>query len=345
MKAFVTGATGFLGSYIVDNLVKEGDEIFVLVRKNSDISYLKRYKNINYIYGDLHDKELLFNGLKGIDVVYHSAAKVTDWGEKKEFYKVNFLGSKNILEASIKANVKRFVYISSPSVVFDYTNQINIDESYPYPKKYANYYSETKGEAEKIILASNNVNGMKTVALRPHAVWGPRDMKGFLPRLINKIIKGKMRIIGKTDPIVDLCYVENAAYASILAGKKENIEGGKAYFITDGKALKVWEEFIDGLCKLFNLKKPEKYINENLALAVATIIDFIWKIPYFAKNYEPLVTRYALGMATKSTTYSIEAAKKDLGYEPKITHDEGLKKLKEWIDEIGGIKNFIKYVE
>jgi len=171
MKVLVTGATGFLGSYIVDHSFKQNDSVRVLVRSTSNCEYLKKYREIKYVTGDLLDRDALSRAVEGVDIVYHSAARATDWGSRRQFLEANYTGSKNILEACQAAKVKRLVYISSPGVVFDFTDQEMIDESYPYPEKPGNFYAESKIMAEKLILDANGKDGLTTVSLRPHAIW------------------------------------------------------------------------------------------------------------------------------------------------------------------------------
>ncbi|MGE5421761.1 MAG: NAD-dependent epimerase/dehydratase family protein, partial [Ignavibacteriales bacterium] len=173
MKVMITGASGFLGSYIADNCLDEGDEVRTLVRTTSPLGYLRKYPGIQFCYGSLSDTESLEKATRGVDVVYHAAARSSDWGTYKMFEEANYIGTVNILNACQKNNVERLVYISSPSVVFDYKDEINISETYPYPKKFANHYSETKAKAEQLVLEANMPGGLTTVALRPHAIWGP----------------------------------------------------------------------------------------------------------------------------------------------------------------------------
>ena len=341
MKVLVTGATGFLGSYIVDHSFAEKDSVRVLVRKNSNCEYLKKYSDLEYVTGDLLDKEALKKAVEGIDIVYHSAARATDWGSRKQFHEANYIGSKNVLEACLAAGVKRLVYISSPGVVFDFTDQKMIDESYPYPEKFGNYYAEAKAKAEKLILDSNGKNGLTTVSLRPHAIWGPRDVTGFFPRIVRMLKEKKLKDFteGK-EVMLDMCYVTNIADACILAGRS-NKAGGKAYFIIDDDTVDSWK-FLDRVADQFEIPRLSKKLSLRAAKTAASVFELLWKIPYLAENYPPPITRYALEMMTHSTTYTIDAAKRDLGYSPGVSVDEGLRRLKEWVREIGGVNEFIK---
>jgi 2-alkyl-3-oxoalkanoate reductase len=343
MKVLVTGASGFIGSYIVDNCIEQGDTVRVLVRETSDLEYLKRYDNIEYVYGSLTDRGALDRATQDIVIAYHSAARSSDWGSRKQFYEANFLGTKYLVEACRGNGVKRLVYVSSPSVVFHFSDEINIDESYPYPPKFANLYSEYKAMAEKLVLDANVKGKFETVALRPHAVWGPRDRVGFFPTLLHKARNARLRDLSQgKDYFTDLCYVQNAANACTLAAKSEKA-AGNVYFVTDGKPVNIWKLF-NSLCGRFGVPQLKDKINPKIAWIIATIIDIIWKIPYLAGNYRPPLSRYTIGLLTHTTTYSIENARRHLSYKPEIDLETGLNNLEKWIEEIGGIDEFLKYV-
>jgi nucleoside-diphosphate-sugar epimerase len=342
MKVLVTGASGFLGSHIVDACIEQGDTVRVLVRASSDISYLKKYNSIEYATGSVEDGASLLGAVDGIDAVYHSAARSADWGTRRQFHLANYLGTKNMLDACRAGHVKRLVYVSSPSVVFDYHDETFIDETQPYPRRYANFYAETKAEAEKLVLAANGGGELTTVALRPHAIWGPRDRIGFFPQILSRIRAGKFKdLSGGREVLVDLCYAENAARACILAAESSRAEG-RAYFITDNEPQSI-REFTARVCALFDLPVPTGTVNPGTAMAAARLIETIWRLPGLAGKKRPPLTRYAVGMLSCSATYSIKAAQRDLGYQPVIDVSTGLRILKEWIDETGGIDEFLKH--
>jgi nucleoside-diphosphate-sugar epimerase len=344
MKALVTGATGFLGSYIVDKCVEQGDRVRCLVRESSDLDYLKKYEDVELSYGSLMDEDAIDKAMEGIEIVYHTAARSADWGTRNQFWESNYLGAIHILNSCRKMGVRRLVYVSTPGVVYDYTDHILIDESQPYPREFANYYCEAKARAEQEILAANDPRGLITVAIRPHAIWGPRDRIGFIPRIVNRIVHRQMvRIIGANNGSVDMTYVTDVADVCILAGKSKEC-AGRPYFVSDGAETRTGE-FLNELCETLDLPKPFIPLPKSIAWGIAYVSDFTWRIPYLAKNFEPLITRYALGMATNRTTHNISAAKRDLGYEPKVNVELGLKLLKKWIDENGGVEALIRHVK
>ena len=199
--------------------------------------------------------------------------------------------------------------------------------------------------AEQEVIKANGQGGLITTSLRPHAIWGPRDAIGFFPQLLYKITSGKIKKFSGLDKdiFLDMCYVQNIADACTAAAESDNV-GGKVYFITDGDTVNAWEYF-DTVCDTFNIPRVEDTVPVTLAKVIAEIIGFIWKIPYLARTKRPPITPYAVGMMTHSATYSIEAARKDFNYNPKVSVEKGLGNLKGWIDEIGGLDKFYKHVK
>jgi nucleoside-diphosphate-sugar epimerase len=298
---------------------------------------------MEYHYGDLSERDELEKACEGIEVVYHCAARVFVSGTYEQHYEVNYSGTLNVLDACRASDVKRLVFVSSPSTVFDFKDHINIDESYPYPARYANDYSKTKAMAEQEVIKANGSGGLTTTSLRPHAIWGPGDKFGFVPGFISRLLEGRFRTIGRDrEVLVDLCYVKNAAHACRLAGRSEKV-GGKIYFITDGETVSIWP-FIDHVCDVLELPKPTHDVSEASAMRIAGVVEFIWKLPWLKKKSAPPLTRYRVGILTKSGTYNIDAARRDFGYAPVVSVEEGLAQLKSWIAEIGGIENFVEHV-
>ncbi|MEH6448415.1 MAG: NAD-dependent epimerase/dehydratase family protein [Oleispira sp.] len=339
MKVLITGATGFLGSYIVDKCIAQGDSVRVLVRKTSNLDYLKKYPAIEYAYGDLTDMDSLRDATKGVDAVYHSAARVTTQGDRTQFYNDNVVSTQCLVDEAKKQGVKRFIFISSPSIFFDFSHQNNINETYAYPKKYINLYSETKAQAEQYVLSANDENFI-ACSLRPRGIWGPRDTTGFVPKILLGMLKEKFPDMsdGK-DIFATLCHVDNASDACILAAKSDKV-GGKAYFITDDEVVNVWD-FLSLLGKTFNAPPIKKNVSPELLMRIGGIFDLIWKIPALARKVEAPLSRYAVGLLTYSSTFDISAAKKDFGYNPKVNQSTGMASLKTWVNDIGGTDKFV----
>lgn len=343
MKVLITGASGFLGGHLAEDCSGQGDAVRVLVRKTSDISHLRTIPEIEYHYADLGEKDALEKACEGIEVVYHCAGRVFASGTYEQHYEANYLGTLNILDACQAAGVKRLVYISSPSTVFDFKDHLDIDESYPYPARYASHYCKTKALAEQEVIKANGSGGLTTTSLRPHAIWGPGDKIGILPQFVSKLAEGTFQSIGHDrEVLVDLCYVKNASHACRLAGRSEKASG-RIYFITDGESVNLWP-FIDHLCDVLELPEPAHDVSPAIAMNKARVVEFTWRLPWLAKKGAAPLTRYRIGILTKSATYNIDAARRDLGYAPVVSVEEGLTQLKSWIAEIGGVANYVKYI-
>jgi nucleoside-diphosphate-sugar epimerase len=343
MKVLVTGASGFLGSHVVDKCIEQGFSVRVFARRTSNLDYLKKHQSIDYVYGDLTDPVAVRNAVNGVDTVIHSAARVTEIGDREQFYADNFHATTFLLDAAKSAGVRRFVFVSSPSIFFDQTDQNNIDESYPYPATYINLYSESKALAEQYVLAANS-NDFVTCSLRPRAVWGPRDKTGYMPKIVYALMQQKFPDIsaGKT-VYANFCYVENAADACVQAAQSDQV-GGKAYFITDDEVVNSWE-FLNLVREKFQLPPIQKKISPRVLMFLATVFDLIWTIPALARKIGPPISRYSVGLLILNSTYNISAAKRDFGYDPKVKQSEGLQRLSDWINEIGGLEKYVAHVK
>lgn len=344
MKALVTGASGFLGSHILDACLRAGDQVRVLVRRDSDLDYLRTVPGIEFAYGDLRDTASLRAATNGIDAVHHSAARVTDRGTRAQFMDENVLGTRRLMTAAREAGVSRFVFISSPSVLMGIRDghRFGIDESEPYPRRFLNLYSETKAAAERMVLASDRPD-FTTVALRPRAVWGPRDRSGFMPRLLARMMTGRLPDLSGGRPVyASLCHCDNAAAASVRATRAEGV-GGRAYFVTDPEAVEVWTTLAD-LAARFGATPPAGRIPAGLLRGAAFMADTLWKFPPLARRSAPPLSRYSLALLTRSATYDTSAARRDL-VPPEVDYETGIERLTDWIAGIGGMEQYIRNIK
>src|SRR5262245_4808072 len=294
VKALVTGASGFLGSHIVDRCLQRGDRVRVLVRRTSDLSYLDTLAGVERVVGDLSSPNALAQATDGVEVVYHSAARVADYGARTQFWEENVAGTERLIAAARAHGVARFVFVSSPSAVMDMTDQSDIDETYPYPTRFVNLYSETKARAERLVLSAN-APGFIACALAPRAEWGPRDRTGFLPKILANLRTGRMpNLSGGRQVLASLCYCENAAEACVLAARSDRV-GGKAYFVTDAERVDVWQ-FAAQVGALFGAPPIRRNVNPSVARGAAGLVELIWKLPWLAHRRSPPISRYAVGL-------------------------------------------------
>ena len=243
--ALVTGGTGFLGRRIVDRLLALGRKVTVAARRPApDLEA----RGVRFIRVELEDATGVREACRGMETVFHVAAKVGVWGSRADFHRANVLGTRAVLDCCKAHGVRRLVHTSTPSVVYNGRDLSGADESLPLTTDCPSPYPLTKAEAEAEVLGAHGV-ALRTVALRPHLIWGPGDPH-LVPRILERARSGRLRIVGEGRNRVDMVHVENAADAHLLAeralSRKECRVGGRAYFITNGEPVVLWD-WINGL--------------------------------------------------------------------------------------------------
>jgi 2-alkyl-3-oxoalkanoate reductase len=342
MHLLITGGSGFLGSHIVQSSLKEGHTVRALVRPTSDTSFLQQLSGVEICTGDLTKPRSLHAATQGIDVVIHAAARVLDYGPPEQFFQTNVLGTQQLLEQAKKNGARSFVFVSSPSVTMVGRDQLHVDEQLPYPARYLNLYSRTKAQAEQWVLEQNS-EAFTTCALRPRGIWGPRDWRGFIPKILARIRAQRLPNMSGGRPLsASLCHCRNAAHACVLAAASSRV-GGKAYFITDEEVVNVWD-FANEMAQRFSLPPVEKTLSPRLAWILGSAFDAWWSIPFLAPQRSPPLSRYAVALLTHSYTYNTEAARRDFDYAPVVSQAAGLAELETWVEEIGGLDAFLKHI-
>jgi nucleoside-diphosphate-sugar epimerase len=329
----VTGAGGFLGRYIVEQLVARGDKVRALVRRNApELEAL----GVECVHGDVRELTDVKRACRDVGVVYHTAAIAGIWGPWHHFYDTNVLGTKNVISACNHSGVAKLVFTSSPSVTFSGRDQCGIDESEPYPSRWLAHYPHTKALAEKMVLAANgqhHANGqhpLLTCALRPHLIWGPRDQH-LIPRLLDRARKGQLRRVGNGQNRIDAVYVENAAAAHLLAADAlapESSISGRAYFITNGEPVNCWQ-WINEILTAAGLPPVQRSVPSPIAYGAGAVLETLWTA--LGRTDEPRMTRFLAAQLGTSHYFNISAARRDFGYEPKISMAEGIKMLAQWL--------------
>jgi nucleoside-diphosphate-sugar epimerase len=324
MRALVTGGGGFLGGAVVRLLRQRGREVRSFTR--SAYPWLDEF-GVEQCLGDLADPAAVEKAVAGTDVVYHVAAKAGVWGRYADFYATNVTGTENVLAACKRHGVRRLVYTSTPSVVHTGGDLEGADESVPYPKHFEAYYPETKARAERAVLAANGAE-LATVALRPHLIWGPGDPH-LVPRLLARAREGKLRRIGSRPVKVDVTYIDNAADAHVLAGEKLAVGAacaGKAYFISNGEPVELWA-FVDRILAAAGLPPVTRTVSVWKAKLAGRVLEWVYRA--LRLPGEPPMTRFVASQMSTSHWYDISAARRDLGYEPRVSVEEGLRRLAE----------------
>ena len=339
----VTGASGFLGSHIVDACLEKGYHVKVIIRPSSDRSYLDSLgEKVKVLAGDFTNEDFLKEAVDDVDCIIHSAARVTDVGHWDLFYEANVGITDRLLACAAQGQVSRFVFVSSPSVVAEQKDQINIDESYPFPAQFLNYYCETKAIAEQHVLTAST-ESLVTCAIRPRAVWGPRDVAGPFAKFMKKLQQEKLKDLSNGREVMSsICYVRNAADACVKAMTAQNVSG-KSYFVTDNETVDLWK-FADQMAGTFNIPKVSGAVPGWLVNSLVVIFELLWKVPYLRNNVAPPISSYTVGLVTHSATYNIDRAKKDLGYNADINLDEAINEYSQWVQSIGGIEAYLNKV-
>lgn len=322
MKALVTGGGGFLGGVIVRQLLARGDSVRTFARG--------RYPELEALGVEVHRGDLarasdVANAVEGCDVVFHVAAKAGVWGSRASFESANIDGTKNVLEACRAHGVSRLVYTSTPSVVSAGGSVEGVDESAPYPAEFEAEYPRTKAIAEQLVLAANGP-ALSTVALRPHLIWGPGDTQ-FVPRLVARAKAGRLRLVGDGRSLVDVIYVDNAAEAHLLAAdrlKPGAPLAGRAYFLSQGQPIAV-ADMINGLLNAAGLPPVTKGVSPRMAETLGGVLEFVYGALRLER--EPPMTRFLARQLSTAHWFDISAARRDLGYEPRVSIEQGLERL------------------
>jgi nucleoside-diphosphate-sugar epimerase len=322
-RVLITGGGGFVGSHIVKQLRKK-DIACVVFGRNSYPRLTAM--GAECIQGDIAELSSLLRAMENVDTVFHVAALAGIWGKWDDYYRINVTGTRNVLTACKKNGVRNCVYTSTPSVVFNGEDIINGDETLPYGKKVLCNYAKSKIMAEKLVLESNSFE-LRTCAIRPHLVWGPGDPH-LIPRLLARGRKKELKKVGNCENLVDISYVENVAMAHVLAAENLETKGtaaGQAYFISQGEPVNLWD-WVDELFVTFDVVPIEKRVPFPLAYIAGAVLEGVHTV--FFQGKEPKMTRFLAEQLAKSHCFSMDKAKKDLGYIPKINTEEGMKRMR-----------------
>ncbi|RCV44393.1 hypothetical protein SETIT_9G370200v2 [Setaria italica] len=342
----VTGGRGFAARHLVTMLLRSGEwrvrvadlAPAITLDRDEEEGFLGaafREGQAAYASADLRDKAQVARAFEGAEVVFHMAAPDSSINSFQLHYSVNVEGTKNVIDACIRCKVKRLIYTSSPSVVFDGVHGIfNADESMPYPDKFNDSYSETKADAEKLVMRANGREGLLTCCIRPSSIFGPGD-KLLVPSLVAAARAGKSKyIIGDGNNYYDFTYVENVAYGHVCAEKTlssedgAKIAAGKTYFITNMEPIKFWE-FMSLILEGLGYERPSVKIPVSVMMPVAHVVE--WTYKKFAKYgmKVPQLTPSRIRLLSCNRTFSCSRAKDQLGYEPLVSLKDGLKRTVE----------------
>jgi len=355
---FLTGASGFIGGKLAERLLAEGRHVRALARR--PLPVLEKL-GAEVIPGDLHDAAALRRGCDGVGTVFHVAGRVGVWGPAQDFFRVNVEGTRNVIAACRAERVPRLVYTSSPSVVYNGGDLAGIDESAPLCTAAPCAYPTSKAAAERLVTEAN-AKDLATVALRPHLVWGPGD-KNVVPRMLALARAGRLKIVGPGRNRVDCTHITNVVAAHLLAERalkqchligdivpgaetgtpeesarhtsgrchilSDSFQGaraasGKAYFITNGEPVVLWD-WINELLRGMGLLEISKHVPLGAAYATGAVLEALWRV--LPLEGEPPMTRFVAKELATDHWFDITAARRDLGYAPRVSMAAGTAEL------------------
>ena len=319
MKILVTGGGGFVGGYIVERLLARGYAVRSIGRSPQPELVAK---GVEVVCGDLTDATAVSAACEGVGAVFHVAARAGVWGSWESFYGPNVIGTRNVLSACRKWQVKRLVYTSTPSVVFNGDSIRGGDESLPYGKNWLCHYAETKALAEQEALAANSEK-LQVVALRPHLIFGPGDPH-LLPRVVESVKAGRLRIVGDGSAKVDVSYVGNVADAHLDAfdALERGKGAGQAYFISQGEPVDLWS-WLNSILEGLGQPPLTQKIPLPLAYGIGALCEGAWKV--LRRRTDPPITRFVAVELAKDHYFDIRKAQHVLGYQPRVPMNEALK--------------------
>jgi nucleoside-diphosphate-sugar epimerase len=322
-RYFITGATGFVGGHLAEACVGRGMPVSTIARTGSDTSVLEPL-GVTIHRGELNDQNLVRRALDGVTVVVHCAAKVGDWGPVEDYRETNVDALRGILEACNGRSLERFIHMSSLGV-YAARHHYGTDESEPLPAQHMDGYTQTKVEAENLAMEYYRTHGIPVVALRPGFVYGPRD-RSVLPRLIRLLRDGEIRYLGNGQAAMNTIYIGNLVEAVFLAVEKPKAVG-QIYNLTDGEEVSK-RRFIEALADGMGIERPSRSLPLWLARLAA------WGMERRARRRgakeAPRLTQAVVKFLGLNLDFSIEKAKRELGYHPKYSFDEGMKQTIAW---------------
>ncbi len=318
MNVLVTGATGFVGGALARRLAAEGWMVTGLGRNRAAGTALE-HSGVQMVYGDLQQGEIVRFACEGQHLIFHCGALSAAWGNPMDFYLANVVGTRHIVEACLSLRGVKLIHVSTPGIYFGFRSRLNVSEGGPIPPP-MNAYVNTKWAAEKIVQMHRHA--VQSIILRPRAIFGEGD-RSLLPRLLPRLQKGRLPVIGHGNNVVDLTYIDNVVEALWRSAHAPESAWGRAYNITNGEPVLLWD-VIKQVAMELGYAVPTRRLPAGAADNMATLLEGLWRT--FRLRGEPPLTRFAVAALTNSTTLNITAAQTQLGYTPVVGMAEALER-------------------
>jgi nucleoside-diphosphate-sugar epimerase len=319
----ITGATGFVGSHLAETCAARGFTVRALVRSNSAASSLEE-AGVTLVRGDLQEPGSLASALDGVEVVFHCAAKVGDWGPADDYRRVNVEGLRHLLEACRGKPLRRFIHLSSLGV-YAARHHYGTDESEPLPAHHIDGYTQSKVESEQLALRYQREHQVPVVVLRPGFIYGPGD-RTVVPKLVENLRNGIVRYLGNGRQALNTIYVGNLVEAMLLAEQKEGVVG-QVYNLTDGEAVSK-RRFIEGIANGLGVPPPKASVPLWVARLAASVMETWARKRGDAEP--PRLTQARLKFLGLNLDFSIDKARRELLYVPRWTFEQALAETVAW---------------
>ena len=324
VDVLVTGATGFLGGALARRLAADGVAVTGTGRDAAAGATLER-DGVRFVRLDLADVHAVRAAVAGHSHVAHSAALASPWGRLRDFWAANVVGTAHVVEACRAEGVARLVHVSTPSVYFHLDDRTDVRETDPLPAVPVNAYAATKLVADRLVLAAV-ADGLDVLLFRPRAVYGPGD-RTVLPRLIRALATGRLPVVGDGTNVVSLTYVDHAVDGLVRGLRAPAGLAGRVYNLADAEPIPIWT-FVGRLCDRLGLPRPRRHVPVGVLMAVAGAMEGVYR--RLQPDTEPVLSRYGVAVVGRTQTLSIEAARRDLGYAPWVTAEDGLERFAAW---------------
>lgn len=316
MKIFVTGGSGFIGGHLIEALAPR-HELWAMARSERSAEVV-RQRGAQPVICELG--QVSAEDLRGCEVVIHCAAYAEEWGRREVFEAFNVEGTRQLLEVARAAGVKRFVHMGTEAALFDGHDLEGVDEEAPYPARHRFLYSETKARAEALVLAASDAQ-MEALSLRPRLVWGPRD-NTVLPVLLKMVQEGRFLWLDQGQARTSTTHVANLCHAVELALTRGR--GGQAYFVAD-EGETTLREFLTAMLGSQGVQAPQRSLPGAVARPVGYLVGGLWRTLKLQST--PPIHGFPVAMMSRHVTVNTQKARRELGYAPKLSRQEGLAQM------------------
>lgn len=326
MRYLITGATGFVGGHLAEACHQRGFPVTTIARSTSDTSLLESL-GTQIVRGDLSDPAAVEKALADVQVVVHCAAKVGDWGDVADYRAINVEALRGLLAACQSRGIHRFVHLSSLGV-YEARHHHGTDERVPLPAQHMDGYTQTKVEAEQLVMQANRVHGLPTVIVRPGFIYGPRD-RTLMPKIIARMRNRQLRYIGwgGRKLALNTIYVGNLVDAIFLAVEKPEAVG-QIFNLTDGERV-TKQQFVQTVIAGLGLPRLRPLVPPFwLARLIAGISEGMARRA--GAREAPTLTQAGLKFMALNLDFSIEKARRELGYQPRVSFADGMEQTMAW---------------